>query len=51
MIGQIIVTGEAVVSVPAIVVDSLPRTTVGAPAPTDHDPHLPAGLHPEGRIP
>jgi len=43
------VTGEAVASVPATVVESPARTPVGAPAPADHDAHLPAGLHEEGR--
>ena len=49
MIGQIIVTGEPVPSVPATVVDSPAPKTVGPPAPSDHDAHLPAGLHQEGR--
>ena len=49
MIGQIMVTGEAVASVPATVVESPARTPVGAPAPADLDAHLPAGLHEEGR--
>jgi hypothetical protein len=49
MIGQIIVTGETVSSVPATVVDSPVPMAIGAPAPADHDAHLPAGLHQEDR--
>jgi Copper binding proteins, plastocyanin/azurin family len=49
MIGQIIVTGETVSSAPATVVDSPVPKAIGAPAPADHDAHLPAGLHQEDR--
>jgi plastocyanin len=36
MIGQIIVTGEAVLSAPAIIVHSAPPKTAGAPEPSSH---------------
>jgi hypothetical protein len=49
MIGQIIVTGEAIASASATVVDSPVPKAIGAPAPVDHDAHLPAGLHQEDR--
>jgi plastocyanin len=39
MIGQIIVTGEAVASVPAIVVDSPGQKTPAAPASAEHGTH------------
>ncbi len=48
MIGQIIVTGKAITSAPATVVDSPARTMAGAPA-AGHDAHLPAGLQQEDR--
>ena len=49
MIGQIIVTGEAITSAPATVVDSPARTITGVPAPPGHDAHLPAGLPQDDR--
>jgi hypothetical protein len=39
MIGQIIVTGEAVASAPPIVVDSPAPKTAGAPTSAEHGAH------------
>jgi hypothetical protein len=39
MIGQIIVTGEAVASAPAVVVDSHAPNTAGAPTSAEHGAH------------
>jgi hypothetical protein len=39
MIGQIIVTGEAVASAPAVVVDAHAPKTAGAPTSAEHGAH------------